>query len=334
MKRGRASGPPDRERAAPALHERIIAKIAGERGPVAGDRTLTQRNVYILPTRAGLLYGVALVTMLLASINYALSLGFMLTFLLGAVALVGMLHTFRNLSSLVLRPGRCDPVFAGQPAELNLVAINPGTLPRLALVFEVPGAARREPVDLGILESRTVRLAVPTSRRGWMQVPRLTIETEYPLGLWRAWTWWQPATRVLVHPTPESPAVALPDASGIDGEGGGRAASDEDLAGIRPYRFGDSPRRIAWRSMAGSASDALLSKQFEGNARLELRLSWRTLPRGLDTEARVSRLTRWVLDAHQAQARWSLELPGVLIEADGGLAHRDRCLEALATLEA
>ena len=334
MRRRGGSATASANTAAPALHERIIAKIAGERGPVAGDRTLTQRNVYILPTRAGLLYGAALVTMLLASINYALSLGFMLTFLLGAIALVAMLHTFRNLSSLVLRPGRCDPVFTGQPAELNLLAINPGTTPRLALVFEVPGAARRESVDLGVSESRTVRLAVPSSKRGWMQVPRLTIETEYPLGLWRAWTWWQPAIRVLVYPAPESPAPALPDATGIEGEGGGSAASDEDLAGIRPYRFGDSPRRIAWRSMAGTASDALLSKHFEGNARLELRLSWQALPLALDTEARVSRLTRWVLDAHQAQARWSLELPGVLIEADGGLAHRDRCLEALATLEA
>jgi uncharacterized protein (DUF58 family) len=333
MRRLRASATSRGHPGGSPLHERIIAKIVGERSPVPGDRTLTRRNVYILPTRAGVLYGIALLTMLLASINYALSLGFMLTFLLAAIALVSMLHTFRNLSSLVLRPGRCDPVFAGEPAEFSLLAINPGQPQRLALLFEVPGSARRESVDLGIGDSRPVRLAVQTTARGWLQVPRLTVETEYPLGLWRAWSWWQPAMSVLVYPAPEAPGTPLPASSGGDGSGGGVSTSDEDLAGIRPYRFGDSPRRIAWRSMAGSASDALLAKQFEGSARRELRLSWHALPPTLDTETRIARLARWVLDACQMEARWSLELPGALIDTDGGPGHRDRCLEALATLE-
>ena len=304
-----------------------------QRGPLAGDLRLNRRNVFVLPTRAGLLYAAALFAMLLASINYALSLGFMLTFLLGAVAMVAMLHTFRNLSTLVLRPGRAEPVFAGQPAELGLMLINRGRLERLALRLHAPGMEGPEVVDVAASSEQLVRIAIPAARRGWMQVPRITVGTEFPLGLWRAWSWWQPAMRVLVYPSPETPAVKLPEASTLAGEGSGAARGEDDVSGVRPYREGDSPRNIAWRAMASTASEAFLSKQLEGSQRGEFRFDWNTLPANLDTEARISRLTRWVIDAEAAGARWSLHVRGTSLATDGGGAHRERCLEALATLE-
>lgn len=313
--------------------EGLVASIARPRGPVEGDLRLTRRNVFVLPTRAGLLYAAALATMLVASINYALSLGFMLTFLLGAVALVSMLQTFRNIVSLVLRPGRCEPVFAGQPAELNLLVANRGTLERFALRVSIPDATSAENLDLAPASDQPVRLAMPTRRRGWMQVPRITVETEFPLGLWRAWTWWQPAMRVLVYPAPESGAVPPPPADPMRGGGTGGARGDDDLSAIRPYRAGDLPRSIAWRAMASTASEALLSKQFEGGAAGDLHLDWNALAPALGTEARVSRLARWVLDAHEAEARWSLAIPGCELGPDRGAAHRDRCLAALAVMD-
>ena len=51
---------------------------------------LTQRNVYILPTRPGLMLAATLLVLLVASINYQLNLGYLLTFLLAGSALVGM----------------------------------------------------------------------------------------------------------------------------------------------------------------------------------------------------------------------------------------------------
>lgn len=316
-----------------SLLERIAERISRQRGPQAGDLKLVQRNVFVLPTRAGMLYGAVLVTMLIASINYALSLGFMLTFLLGSVAIVAMLHTFRNLSALVLRPGRTEPVFAGQPAEFSLLIINPGQVERFAIRLHAPGMTAPEVVDLSPNAEHLIRIAIAAPRRGWMPVPRMTMWTEYPLGLWRVWALWHPAMRVLVYPAPETPAVALPEFSTLAGDGIGSRTGDDDVAAVRPYRDGDSPRRIAWKAMARTASDALLTKQFDGGERGELRLDWHLLSPQLDPEAKLSRLTRWVIDAEAAGARWSLALPGRVIELDGGRAHRDRCLEALATLD-
>lgn len=313
--------------------DRIAARLGGASDRRAGELRLAQRNVYVLPSRAGMLCAAILLAMLVASINYGLSLGFMLTFLLGAVAVVAMLHTFRNLASLVLRAGRAEPVFAGQPAEFSVLLIDTGRLERFAIRLHAPGMANPEVVDVPGGAQQLVSIAIPAKRRGLMPVPRLRLWTEFPLGLWRAWAYWQPAIDVLVYPTPETPAAPLPQASAVAGEGLGLGRGEDDVAAVRPYRPGDSPRRIAWKAMARTGSDALLTKQFDGGERGELCLDWHQLPGSLDNEAKISRLARWVLDAEASGARWSLRMPGRAIDLDGGPAHRQRCLEALALLE-
>ena len=59
-------------------------------GPEAAPIRLGQRRIFVLPTRFGLAVGATLMAMLLASINYGLSLGFALTFLIGSVAWISL----------------------------------------------------------------------------------------------------------------------------------------------------------------------------------------------------------------------------------------------------
>ena len=47
--------------------------------PRTDTQLLTQRNIFILPSRAGLLFAATLLTLLIASINYQLNLGYVLT---------------------------------------------------------------------------------------------------------------------------------------------------------------------------------------------------------------------------------------------------------------
>ncbi len=311
--------------------ERLVEALQPRRSPSAGEHRLTRRNVYILPTRPGMTFAAVLVVMLIAAINYQLSLGYGLTFLIAAVAVVGMLHTFRNLSTLSLRGGRAESVFAGQLAEFTLVVRNGTRLDRYALSLMAPGMVQPEVFDAPANAEQTVSIALPTHARGWLQVPRMTLSTTYPLGLWRAWAYWQPLLRVLVYPAPETPAVPLPAKTASRGEGNAQGQGQDDVAALRPYVAGDSPRIIAWKAMARTASDELIAKQFDGGDVGELLLDWSMLPASLGVDARLARLTRWVLDADAAGVRYALNLPGVSIELDSGAAQRIRCLEALAT---
>ena len=63
----------------------------------------------------------------------------------------------------------------------------------------------------------------------------------------------------------------------------------------------------------------------------ELSLEWDQLPAGWDVEQRLSRMTRWVLDADALGVRYAMRLPGVPVPPDAGPAHRAHCLELLAT---
>lgn len=309
---------------------RIERLVPGRRGPVAGDFRLAQRNIYILPSRAGAAFIGVTLLMFLVSVNFGLSLGYALTFLLASLGLVGMMHTFRNLSALVLRPARAESVFTGDFAEFGVSVRNPGRLERRAIALIAPGSAHAQFVDLAPGERAHVAVPVRAERRGWMEAPRLLVQTRFPLGIFRAWAWWQPAMRVLVYPRPEDAGVPLPATTGDGGGEPGGGGHEEDLSNLRPWSPGDSPRRIAWKAIARSDSAELLVKQFDGGEAGELLLDYDALPPSLDVESRLSRLARWVLDAEQSTRRYALRLPGRAIGPDAGPAHRAECLAALA----
>ena len=90
---------------------RLANWIWGFKPPERGTIILVHRRVYILPARLGILFAATLVILLVGSINYALALGFALTFMLGGLGLAGMVHTARNLARIGVSTGRAAPVF-------------------------------------------------------------------------------------------------------------------------------------------------------------------------------------------------------------------------------
>lgn len=301
------------------------------RGVETGPVTLTQRRVYILPTRAGFLFAGTVLVMLLGCINYNLGLGYVLMFLLSGVGIVSMLHTFRNLAQLQVRPGRPDPVFAGDDAGFPVLLVNSGGLGRFSVGLTV---AQLEPlyVDVPPRQTGVAALRVPTQHRGRLPLGRIRIFTTFPLGLFVAWSNVELDLQCLVFPRPEPGRVPLPAPRPGDAEGLETAQGQDDFAGLRRYQPGDSLRHVAWKAVA--RGQAVMTKQFSGLAAGELWLDWGSLPHDLLVEARLSRLTRWVLEATRAGHTFGLRLPAVVIAPGAGPAHREQCLTALALFDA
>ena len=69
----------------------------------------------------------------------------------------------------------------------------------------------------------------------------------------------------------------------------------DDFHGLRDYQSSDSPRHIAWKAVARSRTNTPLTKLFSGRASSEMWFDYAGLPDNMDREARLSRLTRWVL---------------------------------------
>jgi uncharacterized protein (DUF58 family) len=299
----------------------------------AGSVLLSQRRVYILPTRAGLAFCALLLVLLIGSINYNLGLGFGLTFVAGACALVDMVQTTRNLAGLVLSAGRAPAVFAGEDAPFELRIENPTRLPRYAVWIDFEDVPEpRQAIDAPAGGSATLVLRTPTRARGWMRPPRVCLSTRFPLGLFRAWSWWQPDSRALVYPFPEPDAPPLPMQGRPSPDGIGSAGND-DFGGVRTYQPGDPPRHLAWRQIARldpELGGQLVTKHFEGGTIDELVLDFDALPVRLDAELRLARMTRWVLEAEQRALPYAFRLGRIRYDAALGTAHQAACLRALA----
>ena len=296
-------------------------------GPQPGPFVLGHRRVYILPTSHGYVFFLVLLLMLAGSVNYALSLGFVLTFLLAGLGLNGILYTFRNLANLRVAAGRPGAVFAGEVAQFPLRIENPTAVSRAALET-VSAAGAQYGFDVEARAEAVVPIAIPAQSRGRLTIGRVMLQTRYPLGLFRAWSYLEPSMECVVYARPEHPPAPLPVPSGDSGDGAAAAVGNEDFSGLRAYHAGDSPRRIAWK--ADARDQGLLSKVFSGHAETYLWLDWSALPHTLDIEARISRLTRWVLEADAAGAAYGLRLPATVVEPSTGAEHRTQCLELLA----
>jgi uncharacterized protein (DUF58 family) len=311
-----------------------------------GEVVLNQRRVFILPSRAGLGFGALLAVMFVGSINYNLSLGFGLTFLIAACAVVDMHLTFRNLAYLHLSAGRAAPVFVGQDVQFEMHLTNRRRHDRFAIWIgfqsDDPSPALRRlarqrfrAVDVAAQNATMIVLSAQAVKRGWLPAPRVRLSTQFPLGLLRAWSYWRPQVRALVYPRPETDAPPLPLAGVARADGAGSAGTD-DFAGIRVYRPGDPLRQLAWRQIARidvESGGTLVTKQFEGGSASELVLDFEQLPRSLPLETRLSRMTHWVLEAESRQLAYGFRLGATQLDPALGPSQQESCLRALALYE-
>lgn len=314
--------------------------------------TLDQRNLYILPTKAGWSFALVFIVLLLASINEQVNLGYALSFLLGGASMAALYQTHGNLHGVSLRLLTMRSVHAGQVLRIGITLSNKHRkLGRYGLQItagpkapegttEGPGTPQHAELSPG--SDCLVEVDVATHQRGWLTLPRITIDTRFPLGLFRAWAYWRPQTRVLIWPALDGSAPALPqDRRMVSAEHASRATtvSSDMPEGLRDYRRGDPLRWIAWKksSHALATGSGLVSREPAQGHCPDLWLDFEHSPSmsGLTTEARLSRLASWLIQAEQqASAQgpiYGLRLPGTSVPCGAGAHHLRHCLDTLAT---
>ena len=287
---------------------------------------INRKRIYVLPTSFGLFLAGIIAVLLLGALNYNNNPAIFLSFMIAAAAHNSLIHGHLLLSGLCIKTLHAEPVHAGQPVQLRMRFEAKDARDRLGL--ELVCNEAEEKFTLLAREHIEICLAIPTTRRGWMQTGRMRISTIRPLGLARAWSWLRPDTALLVYPALEAHAPSLPEAQG-EGSQARMHSQGEHLHQLREYRLGDARKQIAWK--ASARSEHLLVREYETQTAKEVQLDWFSLGT-LPYEARISRLARWVVDAEKSGCRYSLRLPQELIASGHGLEQRHACLRALALM--
>lgn len=314
--------------ARPAFKDKISGwikqRVLTTRGPMTPPLELEYRHIFVLPTKFGLGFGVMLTFMALGGLNFNNNMALILVFLLGTIAQLTTLIAYRNLSGLKIDSVYSEPVFCGEDAHFRVFASNGDDRQRFAVQ-----AGFKRPLDCRDFRLNTCEsflLLHPTHTRGWLEMPSFRLETRFPLGLFKAWSWIFPRTRCLVYPAPAKKAPPLPK-TGHGQAGRAKKGDGDEVHGLRKYQHGDSIQRVAWR--ASARHDELYSLEMEIPQEDACELDWDQL-KGGNIETRLSILTAWVIAADHKQLSYSLKLPGELIAAGNGTGHRSRCLESLA----
>jgi uncharacterized protein (DUF58 family) len=242
-----------------------------------------------------------------------------------------------NLRGLTLHLNQPSPVHAGQAVALDIRLGSERRRIRYGLGAGVIGIdAAHTPLawtDVPAQGSAMVQVAWPAPQRGLHALPPLKVQTLFPLGTFRVWTVWRPAAKVLVYPIPEKNPVALPAGDAQPGgTGSAKVQSTGEFDGVRGYRRGDPLKAVVWKKAAqafAAGRNELISREAQSSQRQQLWLDHAHCGQS-NLEARLSRLTAWVLMADRQGLDYGLRLPGREIEPDQGPAHIARCLEALA----
>jgi len=306
------------------ITNRIKQRVRSKRGPLTPPFELAYRHIFVLPTKFGLGFGFMLLFMALGGLNFNNNMALILVFLLGTIAQMTTLIAYRNLIGLKVVSVFAEPVFCGNSVLFRVFVSNNGERQRFAIQagFSEPQDCR----DFRLHSSEAMHLTQPAVKRGWQEMPSFRLETRFPLGLFKAWSWIFPDIRCLIYPAPARNAPPLPKIGRGD-SGLARKGEGDEIHGLRKYQAGDSMQRVAWR--ASARHDELYSLEMETPREEACELNWDDLG-GADVETRLSILTAWVIAADRKQVVYSMNIPGTQVAAGSGDNHRARCLELLA----
>ena len=301
-------------------------KWIARRSPRANRVELNQRKVFILPTRYGFLFLLTAFLMFMGGVNYENSLILNLSFFLISLFLVAILQTFKNLSGLVLVASGAKPAFVGEPALFTVGFERSSNRAYESLLLSWDGEVS-ERIDVLEQVHKDVDMSLKANRRGWFSPGRFKIQSTFPLGLLRTWSWVHLDLTALVYPKPIRCEYV---GDGGDGEKDGSRKvqqGQDEFEHLKQYHVGDSLKNIAWKKYANNQT--LLSKVFYGVAGETYWLKWNGVP-SADAEIKLSMLCYWVIKYSAQERVFGLSLPSGDIEPGMGREHELACLRALA----
>jgi len=287
---------------------------------------LTRKQIFIRPTRHGLLFLAILGAMMAGSINYNNNAGFILVFLLGGMALISLFYSLMNLTGMDITFVSARPVFAGQKTAFT-IQIQAKDQERVAVNFALPGRAGPW-TTIAENETKTLEIPAKTAKRGVFTPGNLLLSSVFPFGFFRLGARLSLHMTCIVYPVPvHGPAASERGGSGAGGRADTRHAGPDDFQGLSLYQPGHEVGRIAWKAV--SRGQGIFIKDFTARADHFLMLDFDAFA-SRDTEYRLSRLCSMVIAADRQNRSFGLALPHTLIPPARGQAHKKKCLRALA----
>lgn len=291
-------------------------------------------NIFIFPSKFGIIYCLLCGLLFILGTNYRNNLMLLLSYFLLAMFLVNLLISYSNFARLKVQLGKVSSVFAQNDCPLplwlgdshcqNISELNCSG----KIHFRFWKGEQHKSIEAET-HSNPIILNLTTHQRGYIVLPRITIESFYPLGLFRCWTHIRFINKVLIYAKPIATELTVTNA--VSGEEEtlelDSLPGQNDFDTLKTYEQGEPLSRVAWKLVAKGGD--MMSKQFTDALSSALWLDIRHYD-GQGLESAVGKLTWLVIELTQRKVTFGLVLGEQKIEADSGNSHMERCLESLA----
>jgi uncharacterized protein (DUF58 family) len=295
---------------------------------VLEQQTLNRGNLFILPTRRGMIFSLIIFAVWVLGTNYQNNLILAAAFFMSSIFVVAILQTFANVNKIQLHLNSNSECFAGDSLDVHfrLENLKRSWSESIEIAWE-------DNENISIIESlepgeKKIDVKVPlvTQERGIIKTQRMLIQTYFPFGIIRCWTWQKWDVQALVYPRPKHSDLREASVSDDEGDGHNPVRGGDDFSGLKTYQNGDPLGRVAWKTYA--AGQGLHSKEFSQNISKELWLDFDSLgSKGI--EEKLSILCYWVQQYYFDDENYGLNLPTLQILPGRGDLHRRKCLRAL-----
>lgn len=322
---------------------KYIDRWLSRRVPSRFQHTLSNRNIFIMPTRFGFAYLFFDILLFLLGTNYQNNIILLLSYLLASLFITVMLHSFYNFTQITFSSKANQYGFTNQIINFPINITGHKTHFDINFQFSEPRYFLKE-IKIAQCNTETIEVLLPwlAKQRGVYALGRIKVFSEYSLGLFITWSLLDFAHQVIVFPEPKKLTNNQQLLTGgnesdrdkgvyIQATGGGN-----DYSELKSYILGESQARIAWKQLArGQGKFSKHYQEQKGNL-LWLKLS--NMP-GSDVELKLQFLCFLILEYNNNKQGFGLmlDLPSrtqhssvITIEPNSGYQHQQNCLIALA----
>jgi uncharacterized protein (DUF58 family) len=316
-----------------------------QRVPSCFQHKLSNRNIFILPTRFGFTYLFFDVLLFLLGTNYQNNIILLLSYLLASLFITVMMHSFYNFSQLSFSSHAKQTCFAKQIINFPITITGRKTHFDINFQFAKPEHFVKE-VKLAQCDTETSEVLLPCSakQRGVHALGRVKVFSEYPLGLFITWSLLDFSHQAIVFPQPkrltdnQQLLTGLNDSNKEYGVYMQAMAGGDDYSELKNYVLGESQSRVAWKQLARGQGKFSKKHQTQQGSLLWLKLS--NMPSS-KMETKLQFLCFLILEYSKSKQDFGLildipsstkHIPVIKIEPNSGYQHQENCLIALANL--
>ena len=285
----------------------------------------------IYPSYRGTLFVLALIAFLVFGINAENNLIIGLSAWLFSIFVTVMVWSYRNISGIAIEPVPAENRYVGQTARFRLRVVSERKRWSITCRADADGFI---PEYMPVLDGHgEIGVSCLLTRRGRVQPGIVSLESTFPLGLFRARAAVDFRQSCLAYPRPEAGECVL-RSGGPRGErnerisGHVKGAGMDELAGLRPYRTGEPLSCISGKHAAQGRG--WYSKDFSEDSTETPVIEVFSYPG--DRETCLSVACHGVLMLTDAGRTFGVDLGEGVIGPDSGREHMERILERMALI--